>query len=411
MAQNQTVQYEKIGTYETLTLEMGAVTPEKTLNPPNPVPDMWSETNSYELPFTLFNKNTVGSVYDIKVDEITAIASPYETGIDFKPSEPIDIPDNPIKAGGYVIVTARFTGPFYDRPINCKQYTFFDINVTTEQIGGGSANFGLIRSDQGIDNQNFMYFFDPVVMTNPGPLDIYTYTLPFVIPVQRTGETEGEPSQFGVYIQIKNKGKGMAFIENLTLIQVINGSTKKPIQIPPTGCMLSGGLSVNTYEATDCSKSDTENCILIKNIDKPIKKDGGMTFRCNGQIVEKEFYGKTTNFISVNANYKYLQTFDEQIACLKSDLTQFCSDHRDKETCKQVSGMCQWCERCFYNRTSAYQNNICIPVESDCGYHCDVNTECNATCDSNNPCADPIQFCGNDCTCTYSVPGRPGTYR
>jgi len=408
VAQNQTVQYDKKGTYETLTLEPGAVTPAQTLNPSNPVPDNWNTDNPYELPLTLFNKNTVGSAYDIKVEKIDAIASPYENGNDFKPaSDIINVPTRPIKAGGYAIFTARFTTPFYpERPINCNQYTFFTINVTTEQIGGGSAKFGLIQSDQGIDNQNFMYFFDPVVMTEPGPLDIYTYTLPFVIPVTKTG---GDQSRFGVYIQIKNKGQGMAFIENLTLIQVINGSTNQPIEIPPTktNCVLSGGLS--KYNVSDCPWPHVGNCILITYIENPIKKDEGMTFRCNGQIVDKEFFGKTTQLISINANYQYLQTFDEQVACLKSDLTTFCDQHREKETCQQVSGMCQWCDPCSFNRTSAYYDQ-CIPSESDCGYHCDVNSECNATCDSNKTCADPL-FCGNDCTCTYSVPERRGTNR
>jgi hypothetical protein len=406
IAPNQTVTYDKTGTYETLKVEMGAVTPSQTIPPPNPVPDTWSSQYPYELPLTLSNKNTVGSEYDISVDKIDALASPYESGIDFvKASEILNSPYYPIKPGGTAIITARFNKAFYSLPINCKQYTYFKINVTTEQIGGGSAKFGLIESDQGMDNQNFMYFFNPDVKTEPGPLDIYTYTLPFVIPVN--SPITGYQPNFGVYIKIKNKVDGIAFIENLTLIQIRDTTTpQQPIEISSTECLLSGGLSTYTVNpTTSCPPGKTGNCLLI-TIDKPIKKDEEITFRCNGRIKSTEFYGKTTDFISVNAYYTYVQTLNEQIACVKAGdmLNTFCLAHSSMETCQETS-ICQWCDRCFFNRTSAYPNDVCIPSDVDCGYHC-VKDQCGATypenCDSTHPCEYP-KICGYDCTCTYSV--------
>jgi len=56
---NQTVQYEKVGTYETITSELGAVSPSKSIPPMNPVPSMWSPTYPYYLPFTLKNNQVV----------------------------------------------------------------------------------------------------------------------------------------------------------------------------------------------------------------------------------------------------------------------------------------------------------------------------------------------------------------
>ncbi|MDI6825829.1 MAG: hypothetical protein QMD36_01380 [Candidatus Aenigmarchaeota archaeon] len=402
IAQNQTVRYKKTGTYETLKVDMGVVTPSQTIPPPDPVPDLW-DSNPYDLPLTLSNKNPVGSTYDIKVYEINISASPDVLSKDFVSASEIfpDLRKKPIKPGGYAIVTARFNKTFYPgRPINCKQYTYFHINVTTEQIGGGSAKFGLIESDEGMDNQNFMYFFDPDIKTEPGPLDIYVYTLPFVIPATMR-EVEGP--DFGVYIKIKNKGKGTAIIDGLTLIQV-NKRSDIPSPISITNCKLIGNSSLFNDERSNdyCPPGKTGNCILITG-NAPIKKDQDFTFRCNGEIVSEEpFYGKTTDFISVNASYKYLQTSEEQIACIKSEgmLDTFCRAHNET-TCKQAS-MCKWCYGCLNNRASYFPDGACIPADADCGYHC-VKDKCNAECGSDEDCGG-ITFCGYDCTCTYSVP-------
>jgi hypothetical protein len=410
VAPNQTVQYEKTGTYETLKMEIGAVTPSQTIPPPNPVPDVWNN-EPYELPFTLSNKNIVGSVYDISVYDISVSASPYEDGRDSKISKDvINMPHYPIKPGGSAVVTAMFNELFYPsisipnligqlvsaHLANCIQYTFFRINITTEQIGGGSAKFGLIDSDEGMDNQNFMYFFNPDVKTETGPVDIYTYTLPFVIPVNRMQEAVGS-SDFGVYIKIENKGDGTALIENLTLIQAAD--TQDSLSISTSNGPKCRSSDAPASSAEDCP-GKTGKCILIKNI-IPVEKKKSITFRCDGNIGNKEFIGKTTDFISVNANYKYLQTFNEQIACIKDEklIDSFCFS-LNETYCSSGGSVCHWCNECSGTRVATHIN---CTAYADCGYHCDKNSNCGAECSSNGDCPPERPYCTQDCRCFYPI--------
>ena len=404
VAQNQTVQYQKTGSYETLDMELGAVTPSQTIPPANPMPDTW-DLEPYDFMFTLSNKNVVGSLYDITIDDINVSASPYEDGRDSGPNiktynDMINAPNYPIQPGGSVVVTTRFDELFYplvngNRIANCKQYTYFTINVSTKQIGGGSAKFGLIDNDEGVDNQNFMYFFNPDIKTESGPIDVYTYTLPFVIPVNRMRST-GRPTDFGIYIKIENKGEGIATIENLTLVQA--SETQDSLKLL-TACRPSD-TSINFSFPTDCSGNQGK-CILIEGI-TPIQKKKSVTIRCDGDTGDKPFFGKTTDLISVNANYKYLQTFNEQIACNKDEglINTFCFSLNQTE-CSTGGSVCHWCSECNGQRTPQ-ANHVNCTSYTDCGYHC-VKSVCGAECGSKSDCPPDHPYCTQDCRCWYSI--------
>jgi hypothetical protein len=416
VAQNQTVQYQKEGSYETLKMDLGAVTPSQTIPPPNPVPDTWSSNYPYDFPFTLSNENTVGTTYDISIpkDGITVSASPYDDGRDSKSAAMItDMPNYPINPGGYVVVTAKFEEPFYQgRLENCKQYTYFKINISTEQIGGGSSKFGIIESDDGYDNQNFMYFFNPDVKTEPGPLDIYTYTLPFVVAYSQAKKIGPDKPHFGVYIKIKNKGSGTAFFDNITLIQT---SDTNPFDI--SNCVLmensllfNKGINSNTY----CSSGKNGNCIYISPVQRDnatLEKNGEWTFRCNGKIKDinnpsNSFIGKVTGLMSVVANYEYLQKYDEQIACIKNEeyVNSLCIVLNETE-CSGTS-ICHYCKECDGTKLAQHTNQ-CVSVNTDCGYSC-VMGQCGADCSpgSNLPnagCTQERPYCTQDCRCFYPI--------
>jgi hypothetical protein len=429
IAQNQTVQYQKTGTYETLDMELGAVTPSQTIPPPNPIPDMWSSDNPYELPFTLTNKNEVGSVYDITVNNINVSASPFEDDRDVIYASEDQIINMPvsIKPGGSVVVTALFDRTFYSTILekldpltqtviriltpldNCKQYTYFRINITTDQLGGGSAKFGLIDNDEGIDNQNFMYFFNPDVKTDTGPVDIYTYTLPFVIPVN-TMRATGKISHFGVYIKIENKGDGLLKIQNLTLM--LTGDKQNNLKIlssssyPNNPCRSSD--SAITFSQRDCS-GDNGQCILIEDI-TPIGKKNSVTIRCDGNTGSEPFIGKTTDLISVNSYYRYVQSFDEQIACTKNEglIDQYCMT-LNETICSYGGSACHWCNQCNGPKMASHIN--CTSY-TDCGYNC-VKDQCGAQCGSDADCkaiydecinnggqnCQQLLYCTQDCRC------------
>jgi len=336
---NQTVQYEKVGTYETLKTDMGVVTPSKSIPPINPIPEMWDDY-PYIFTFTLTNENEVGSPYDIVVTDIWAIASSADT---FPSDEVIvgdilNFPETPIKPGGRWVVQTEFNPnkipPNTGETFECSMYTFFRINVSTKQKGGGSSKLGIIESDRGIDNENFMYFFDPDVKTEPGPVDIYTYTLPFIIPWNQLQkwQTDGNHG-FSVFIHIDNHGDGELELEKLHLIQETpgirltetNGTSFNDVKC---GLMSFSKISGEIPDFVDSKsnhiglcpgKSNYENCISFTNLPK-ILSNGNIMISCHGSIIG-EFVGKTTEFISIDAEYNYTQIYDEQLACYSMSTT------------------------------------------------------------------------------------------
>jgi len=382
------IQYEKEGTYETLKSEMGIVTPDRTIPPMRP--KVWEVTSSnpYEFPFTLKNENEIGSFYNITVPQINVTSSSDSAGTDPIPSYDFFFPPPfNIRPGEYRIVQALFD----DLP-DCERYTHFHINLTTVQYGGGSTKYAIVEKEK--DNENFMYFFDPEIKTNPGPLDIYLYTYPFVLPIEEVEERQdedGDKPGFLIYLVISNKQDGIAKIRKMNLIQT---SELKPVIVKSIKC-------------GNDPKVDEENGNINVELtwDRPIEKEGEehknrVEIRCTGYIYkDTNFVGKTTDFISVVVEYDYTQIFDEQTACYKEPWAGQPCNSLDETNCKMIQG-CHWCS--CYNHQTASENKCVFSDETDqCGYQC-VAGSCGANCDEDTPCG-PRGTC-EGCVCEYTGP-------
>ena len=346
--QTQEVYVDKTGSYQVLTLTQGIDIPSRRMPPINPNP----EVLPYYYIFTLTNKNQVGSPYEINVscdndctdaeDKIgIQVTASLDDGTDnHTASEYPFYPQYPISPGGYVIAQAKFT----ELP-ECSEeepYTYFHINLTTDQDAGGSAKFGVIESDEGIDNLNFIYFFDPVVKTQPGPVDVYVYTIPFVFPANRVSPTE----PFLTFIKIENKGSGS--IEEITVVLIYDETIldipfESSIPISPTD-------TCSAYcSGTTCNATFTIGGI---NGSRTFTSQGAIEagesytiYDREGTLVDQNMVGKYTGLISaVASSYRYRQQFDEQIACIQhtagvgGEAEFSCTQHSD--CCSVNDGPC-----------------------------------------------------------------------
>jgi hypothetical protein len=164
-----------------------------------------------------------------------------------------------------------------------------------------------------------MYFFDPDVKTETGPLDVYTYTLPFVLPVNelRSPPSGSVANQFQVYITIENKGNGIAYLKK-GLNFIFNPDVLRK-NSPMDGCyQYCNSLTMSCPDPNSSTVKDGN----IKFLDQELILSSGeiYTIICDAYLPNTSFVGKSTNIISVVTNYDYKQTFDEQIACIhKSD--------------------------------------------------------------------------------------------
>jgi len=169
-----------------------------------------------------------------------------------------------------------------------------------------------------------MYFFDPNVKTETGPLDVYTYNLPFVLPVNELSQQTGdEKNMFLVYITIENKGNGIAYLDRLNFIydpKVFNQEENKVLRNCYDYCGAKACTSSVTNNPTCSSDGTTTGKCLFQFTPTLIISNGeGYTIICNAYLPSnKPFIGKSTNLISVVTNYNYTQTFDEQIACIQT---------------------------------------------------------------------------------------------
>ncbi len=340
------IQYEKEGTYETLKLDMGIVTPGRTIPPMRPKLPLDDE---YDFLFTLKNENEIGSLYDIVVPEegIEIMADSKMEGTDLEP-QPYDslffpLPYN-IKPGEQRVVQAIFT----ELPQECKNYMYFHINITSEQHGGGSAKYGIVSRER--DNENFMYFFDPDIVTNPGPLDIYLYTYPFVLPVIEI--TDRPDDDFKIYIVIDNKVGGIAELVNVTLIHT---TELTPAVIQSIDCNgVSDNSNDNIIRLELCENGACASSLLSEPIETG--EENRIYLRCKGTITGNSFDGKATDFISIIVDYLYTQIFEEQIGCSsKTDLERdmdCAGDCINQEGQNYVDG------RCLCDASDEYTENI-----------------------------------------------------
>jgi hypothetical protein len=411
--QTQQVQVQKIGTYQTLALTMGIAAPTRTIPPMNPDPNQYP----YFFTFTLKNQNEVGTPFEINVTDPVG-----KTGINVTASQSGSkelrmasdypfYPSYPIKPGGYVVVQAKFI----EDPNNVNNlpaclpeepYTYFKVNVTTDQNGGGSTKLGIIENDRTLDNQNFMYFFDPEVKTQSGPVDVYVYTVPFVLPASRITLTE----PFLLFIPIENKGSGI--IDSITIDLFYDQTI---LNIPSSSPFFS--YCTSKICGVKFDKSGSPGHYTFKSINGTIGNGEIYTiYNSEGLLqVATPTIGKSTGLISVVAGYRYKQSFEEQISCIQgtqyqAQLFAICGVFDSNQTQCASEPKCKWCPVCqggYYGSAAVntWRTDKCVSYLDDCGYHCnenDAKTICRNTwgCDSDSDCTIPRTCSRSSCTCT-----------
>lgn len=290
---------EKEGTYKTLDLVLGTKLPDRILPPPNPV---YGE--SYELIFSLINNNDPDSQIHINISRITVdIWSGKEHG-ELKTKDldpPISIPPG----------MSQQVSVFYSELPNCPDYFYhFDINVTSKQHASGSSLFAVVGGIRGflpairlqtpppVDPETILEF-NPQIKTEAGPIDLYVYTVPFVLNLDTMKQSND--FTFPIFIFAENKMEGTASIKEITL-------TSDSSFIKVTEC---GGKSVewnnNRVTLTVNWKLEPLGSKLSSNY-----------ILCRGVIRDdpkyRDFRGTDVRLMSVSTVYEYTQTFNERIA-------------------------------------------------------------------------------------------------
>jgi len=202
----------------------------------------------------------------------------------------------------------------------CTNSIEFLINITSVQTsGGGSGKYGLVPREEG--HLSFLHYFDPEIETNPGPLDIYVFTDPYAVNTEWY-KTEG----FAVFIKIKNKAEGTAYLDNIILVQTFD-TPYKYFEIKE--CIDDEGHSyypsTHPYSEGECGGSYKSNCFTLDftpyyerfNLTEDETKEivcGARFLQCDSADpceIDK-LTGTYTDLISVFApSYEFLQEFKE----------------------------------------------------------------------------------------------------
>lgn len=109
--------------------------------------------------------------------------------------------------------------------------------------------------------------------------------------------------------------------------------------------------------------------------------------------------------------------FDET-SCVADDNCMWCDDcggidnvYSPSDPCVEKTSGCSYtvcsascggkmCSRCNGTLLNAWNVNRCVPLLTDCGYHC-VQGQCRATCDDNADC--PVGYvCNSTCGCSFN---------
>jgi hypothetical protein len=242
-------------------------------------------------------------------------------------------------------------------------------------MGGGSSKIGLIESDEGTNNQNFMYFFDPDVKTEPGPVDFYVYTLPYIIPWNQLKKwqdpTIGAGYGFTSFINIRNNGEGEVNIKELYLIQETN---KISLRHGGIDCKLMSvsettAENLEIFSTKDCPPdkiavlgNNDENCISF-TINPTILSGGNIIIACYGEIDEDSpIIGKMTEFISVDASYEYTESYTEQLACYSIPTTTV----ETPSPCLSTSCESAVTDTCLCGSATCNAGQFCCDVDSSC---------------------------------------------
>ncbi len=274
------------------------------------------QTEDYTFKFSLINQNMESSKYFINV---TAISTVVSSKSDFSGNEVISKkdPDPPLppysipptdpncqKMCGQPI---EFT---FNRLPECsdeKQF-FFKTIVTTKQAGGGSGDIKLI-------DKASTEVFEPNIYTNPGPVDMYVYTYPYLLEFDKLKETftdsNGVKYNFKFWITIKNKcdkinNPGRAEITDLT---VIYPTRDIPINISCPGYSKSTCTEkMKGIEGTECFKISPSKPLILE-CNQYSGEEVTKEIKCYGKFTSKTFIGEKTSQASVLSDYKYIQNF------------------------------------------------------------------------------------------------------
>ena len=283
-------QVKKEGTYETLDVTMGHMwlgDESKESRSPK-----IGEEN-YPFDIILENKNTDKDFYITitSLDVIAASERNYNQS-DVKNAS-IVLPTNKIMPGRKYSVKAMFE----KLPSKDTKFMYFFATIVSEQKGSGVGEYRLVPQYTGYEKS--IEFFDPQIITKPGPIDVYVYVYPPVIELDKTEE-------FDVIINFYNGGKdGIAAIKNVTLIQTFKNIDEKPFVI---NCPEIGKKS----NAIECPNNKNGNCweILFSEEESlyiPERDSREIFCKATRQdSINKEL----TDTISVIAEYEYIQDFE-----------------------------------------------------------------------------------------------------
>jgi hypothetical protein len=367
---NATESVNKLGPVETLELNWGRNIEGKY---DYDLPEQDSP-NGYTLDITLVNKNQ--KIYKINTTDIKASTTSTVSGS----TTPVLIPGSYYKQyEEYILepreelpVRVKFNGAPSDSTIvgigECKSYKNFDVNISTRQTSGGWSDFGFSPSATD-EHQKFVHDFTPSISAEPGPLNIYVFTDPYVIVTDENNFKKDD--QFEVVIKIQNTVKtGIAGISKIYLIQEfeipqplfdilentcqITAGQYQDCECLPAivgiplvyacspGCPVAGSCGVaapsggsltpnvsiclgtgkkQPYILTPISASDkcqgsNNNCFAL-SFDPPLrlKPNKKVTISCNAtvnRLADSEY----TDQIRVYANFNYTQEWSKVIPCL-----------------------------------------------------------------------------------------------
>ena len=258
----------------------------------------------------LVNKNDVGSKYTINVTKVkTALSSKQDFSENVilmaspdSPFPPYSIQPTPSDCetcGQDIEVTFNKIDKLID---SCDGYLYSNQTVETQQDGGGSSKIRLIE-------KNTNEIFKPTATSNPGPMDIYAYTYPYLLVYEKLINPQINPDgTFKIWVtaklscsEIGTYGKG-----SLSHIKLIYPTQSIPIE----------SIKCPVATVKSCKEQyEGKNCIIIE------KK---MTLECNqyssdevvneikciASLKKGDFHGDKTDFLSVSAPYTFEQTFD-----------------------------------------------------------------------------------------------------
>jgi len=260
--------------------------------------------DEFTFKFSLINRNSEGSKYIINVTDVSVSVSATP---DFSSPTPVQEPDPPMPP--YSILPAGTDCDTCGEPVeftfkklpDCDEDQFyFRTKVITEQAGGGSGDIKLVDKASG-------EFFEPKITTNPGPVDIYVYTYPYLLDFDKLNDPKIPSSQrFKFWIAIKNKCGKLENPGKMTLskLTVVYPTSDIPIKIQCPG--YTTNPCKEQIEGKECFEIDKN---IVIECDQYSGEEVLKEIKCFGTFTVSTFKGEKTSQASVSADYTYEQTF------------------------------------------------------------------------------------------------------